>query len=139
LSRDRESYRTLRWCHSFALRALFCIPGTPVAIWLGVLHGRKIRKSLDLRSWAVAQKLVRDWEANPEGGGMTVKIAVEKYLSDAEARNISDSQMRELRLVLGELERNYGPVAVRSITLDDLRTITTCCAWNEESSKHGTT
>jgi hypothetical protein len=73
------------------LRALFCIPGTPVAIWLGVLHGRKIRKSLDLRSWAVAQKLVRDWEANPEGGGMTVKIAVERYLSDAEARNISDS------------------------------------------------
>jgi integrase len=82
-----------------------------------------IRKSLDLRSWEAAQKLIRDWEANPEGGGITVKVAVGKYLSDAEARNISDSQMRKLRLVLGELEKNFGAVAIRSVTVDDLRTI----------------
>jgi hypothetical protein len=47
----------------------------------GTLHGRMIRKSLDLRSWEAAQKLVRDWEANPEGGGITVKIAVNRYIS----------------------------------------------------------
>src|SRR6185437_8978413 len=45
------------------------------------------------------------------------------YLSDAKARNISDSQMRKVRLVLSELERNFGPVAVRSVTVDDLRQI----------------
>src|SRR5580765_5716723 len=93
-------------------------------IWTaGVLHGRKIKQSLDLRSWEAAQKLVRDWETNPEGGGITVKVAVGKYLSDAEARNISDSQMRKMRLVLGELERNFGNVAIRSVTVDDLRQI----------------
>jgi integrase/recombinase XerD len=93
-------------------------------IWTaGTLHGRKIKKSLDLHSWEAAQKLVRDWEIKPEGGGITVKMAVEKYLSDAEARNISDSQMRKLRLVLGELERNFGPVAIGSVTVDDLRKI----------------
>jgi integrase len=70
-----------------------------------------------------AQKLVRDWEIKPEGGGITVKVACEKYLSDAEARNISDSQMRKLRLVLGELDRNFGPVAIGSVTVDDLRKI----------------
>jgi integrase/recombinase XerD len=98
-------------------------------IWAaGTLHGRKVKKSLDLRSWEAAQKLVREWEAHPEGGGITVKVAVEKYLSDAEARSISDSQMRKLRLVLGELERNYGAVAIRAVTVDDLRSIRE--AWN---------
>jgi len=82
-----------------------------------------IRKSLDLRSWEAAQKLVRDWEANPEGGGVTVKAACEKYASDAEARSISDSQMRKVRLVLGELERAFGSVAIRSVRVDDLRKI----------------
>lgn len=93
-------------------------------IWAaGMLHGRKVKKSLDLRSWEAAQKLVRDWEAKPEGGGITVKTAVEKYLSDAEARNISDSQMRKVRLVLTELDRNFGAVAIGSVSVDDLRTI----------------
>jgi hypothetical protein len=36
----------------------------PIAVE-GVVHGRKVRKSLDLRSWEAAQRLVRDWEANP--------------------------------------------------------------------------
>jgi hypothetical protein len=92
----------------------------PIAVE-GTLHGRMIRKSLDLRSWEAAQKLVRDWEANPEGGGITVKVAVEKYLSDAKARNISDSQMRKVRLELGEVERNFSSVAIRSVSVDDLR------------------
>src|ERR1700727_1087108 len=93
-------------------------------IWAsGTLHGRKIKKSLDLHSWEAAQKLVRDWEIKPEGGGITVKVACEKYLSDAKARNISDSQMRKVRLVLGELERNYDSVAIGSGTVDELRKI----------------
>jgi hypothetical protein len=76
-----------------------------------------IRRSLDLRSWEAAQKLVRDWEANPEGGGVTVKMAVEKYTWDAEARNLADSQMRKIKLILGELERKYGSVHIRSVTV----------------------
>jgi len=36
----------------------------PIAVE-GTLDARKIRKSLDLRSWEAAQKLVRDWESNP--------------------------------------------------------------------------
>lgn len=94
----------------------------PIAVE-GTLHGRMIRKSLDLHSWEAAQKLVRDWEANPEGGGVSVKAACEKYISDAEARNISDSQMRKVRLILGELERKFGSVAIRSVTVDDVRAI----------------
>jgi integrase len=85
------------------------------------LHGRKIKKSLDLRSWEAAQKLVRDWEANPEGGGITVKTAREKFIAEAEARNLSENMVRKLRLVTEKLYNDYGAVAIRSITVDDVR------------------
>ncbi|MGH7782271.1 MAG: tyrosine-type recombinase/integrase [Candidatus Binatia bacterium] len=93
-------------------------------IWAaGVLHGRNIKQSLDLHSWEAAQKLVREWEAHPEGGAITVKRACGDYISDAEARNLSDSQMRKIRLILGELEKQYGNVSLRQLTVDDLRKI----------------
>lgn len=44
----------------------------------GVLHGRRIRKSLDLLSWEAAQKLVRDWEANPLSAAVMIREASEK-------------------------------------------------------------
>jgi integrase/recombinase XerD len=94
----------------------------PIAVE-GMLHGRMIRKSLDLRSWEAAQKLVRDWEANPEGGGITVKMAREKFIADAKARNLSENMVRKLRLVTAPLEENYGSVGIRSVTVDDLRKI----------------
>jgi hypothetical protein len=80
----------------------------------GTLHGRMIRKSLDLRSWEAAQKLVRDWEANPEGGGVTVAMAREKFLADVTARNLSANTIRKFQLVTQALEENYGSVAIRS-------------------------
>jgi hypothetical protein len=65
-------------------------------IWAqGILDGRKIRKSLDLRNWEAAQKLVRDWEANPNGGAVTVSDACDKFMADAKARNLSDGMIRK--------------------------------------------
>lgn len=93
-------------------------------IWTaGVLHGRKIKQSLDLHSWEAVQKLVREWEAHPEGGAFTVKSAYEDYISDAIARNLSGSQMRKIRLILGELQKQYGSISLRQLTVDDLRKI----------------
>jgi site-specific recombinase XerD len=92
----------------------------------GVLHGRKIRKSLDLRSWEAAQKLVRDWEANPQGGGVTVNEACEKFLSDAVARHLSEPTIKKIRHVCGELTRELGAVSLRSVTVDDIRKIREC-------------
>lgn len=94
----------------------------PIAVE-GTLHGRMIRKSLDLRSWEAAQKLVRDWEANPEGGGITVKVAREKFITDAEARNLSENMVRKLRLVKSKLEEDFGAVGIRSMTVDDVRSV----------------
>jgi hypothetical protein len=61
------------------------------------LHGRKIKKSLDLHSWEAAQKLVRDWEINPEGGAITVNVACEKYLADADPMRMKTKRRRHLK------------------------------------------
>jgi len=94
----------------------------PIAVE-GTLHGRKIRKSLDLRSWEAAQKLVRDWEVDPHAGAITVKIACEKFISDAEVRGLSEPMLRKLKHVTNELKDIFGPVSLRSVTVDDLRRV----------------
>jgi integrase len=93
-------------------------------IWVqGVLAGRNIRKSLDLRNWEAAQKLVRDWEANPSGGAVTVSDACEKFMADAVARNLSEAMVRKLRHVTNELKDVLGSVSLRSVSVDDVRKI----------------
>ena len=87
------------------------------------LERTEYKTSLDLGSWEAAQKLVRDWEANPEGGGITVKERSEKFLADGVARGLSDGMMRKLKLVVRDLMDKFGAVALRSVTVDDIRTI----------------
>jgi hypothetical protein len=87
------------------------------------LAGRKIRKSLDLRNWEAAQKLVRDWEANPSGRAVTVSQACEKFMADAKARNLSEGMIRKLRHVTNELKDALAAVPLRSVTVDDVRNI----------------
>ena len=49
----------------------------------GTLQGRMIRKSTGLRSWEAAQKLVREWEANPQA---TLTLSLPVVLSEVEQR-----------------------------------------------------
>lgn len=80
----------------------------PIAVE-GMLQGRMIRKSLDVRSWEATQKIVRDWEASPkQGGGTTVKEACEKFIDDAEFRNLSEGMIRKLKNVTKELTDRFG-------------------------------
>lgn len=94
----------------------------PIAVE-GVLHGRRIRKSLDLRSWEAAQKLVRDREANPNAT-VTVFEACEKFIAEAESRNLSDAMVRKLKNVTRELKAEFGNISLRSLTVDELRKVT---------------
>lgn len=93
----------------------------PIAVD-GTLNEKKIRKSLDLRSWEAAQKLVRDWEANPNTT-VAVAEACAKFIADAQARNLSEGMVRKLRNVIKELEDKFGSVNLRSVTVDDVRSI----------------
>ncbi|HKW19509.1 MAG TPA: tyrosine-type recombinase/integrase [Terriglobales bacterium] len=79
-----------------------------------------IRKSLDLRSWDTAQKLVRDWEANPNAT-VTVSEACDKFIKEQKDRELSESFIRKLKNVTDELKEKFGSVSLRSVTVDELR------------------
>jgi integrase/recombinase XerD len=93
----------------------------PIAVE-GMLHGHMIRESLDLRSWEAAQRVVRDWEANPNLP-VTVAEACKNFIADAEARHLSEAMVRKLKNTLKELEDKLGSVSLRSVTVEDVRKI----------------
>jgi integrase len=66
---------------------------------------------------------VRDWEANPSGGAITVSDACDKFMADAAARNLSEGMLRKLRHVTNELKEALGSVSLRSVSVDDVRKI----------------
>lgn len=84
------------------------------------MHGDYVRRSLGVRSWEAAQKIVRDWEAKGGGGIVSVKEAVEKYLSECESRGLGSETMRKYRLLGRELKDLYGPRPVGDVGIDDL-------------------
>lgn len=95
----------------------------PIAVE-GKLRGKMIRKSLDLRSWEAAVKLIREWEADgPES--VTVKGAVERFTANRESmhrrREISEAMLRKYKHVGRELEDVFGSTILRSVTVDEIR------------------
>src|SRR5208282_4731223 len=73
-------------------------------IWVqGTLHGKWMKKSLGIRNWEAAQKIVRDWEARNEGGTSSVKEAFQKFLADCEARHLSPETVYKYRLLEKEM------------------------------------
>jgi hypothetical protein len=82
----------------------------------GVFHGRKIRKSLDLRSWEATQKFVRDWEANPQGGGLTVNDGGESGMCGSIRSSRPASFERDsfnCRITLGKRKVRVGDVQTK--------------------------
>jgi integrase/recombinase XerD len=78
-------------------------------IWVdGSLNGIEMRKSLRLRDWQRAQELVRKWEAEGQRiekpKPLTVKEACDKFLVDAEARNLREPTLYKYRLLFRQLQ-----------------------------------
>jgi site-specific recombinase XerD len=75
-------------------------------IWVqGSLRGEYVKKGLDLRAWEAATDLVREWESAGRVGQIRVEVptiaeAVEKFLDDAEARNLRPSSLKKYRRLL---------------------------------------
>lgn len=84
-------------------------------IWVqGSLRGEYIRRALNLRSWSAATDLVRDWEASGEIGVVkkpnipTIAEAVEKFLADLRAQQLSGETVRKYENLLN---RRFVPWA----------------------------
>ena len=84
------------------------------------MHGEMMRKSLDVRNWESAQKIVRDWEARVEGSSVSVKEAFERYISDCEARKLSSETLRKYRLLEREMVERFGLRSVDSMGIEEL-------------------
>lgn len=92
----------------------------PIAVD-GTLRGEFIRKSLDLRSWEAATKLIRDWEVEGTAVAVTVARAVERFMADREAMNLSSAMVSRYRHVTAEIKALFGDRPLRSVTTDDIR------------------
>jgi site-specific recombinase XerD len=100
-------------------------------IWVqGSLGGEYIRRSLDLRAWEAATDRVREWESAGKLGHKRIAVptiaeAVEKFLADAEARNLKESSLKKYRRLLqGELLsfcQGRNAVSLERLTVDSLR------------------
>jgi len=89
-------------------------------VWVqGKLGEREIRKSLGIRNWSAAQKMVRDWEASPSEM-VLVRDALTRFVSDCAARNVGDAQMGKYRLLEREMVDQFAERAIGSISTDEL-------------------
>jgi site-specific recombinase XerD len=89
----------------------------------GTLHGKWLKKSLDLRNWEAAQKLVRDWESGSAKGveRTSVAHACDAFIRDCEARDLSSASLGKYRLLTNELEDVFKGRSVASLSVDELR------------------
>jgi integrase len=81
-----------------------------------------VRRSLDLRSWEAAQRLIRDWEIEGKKP-VTVSEAADRFIADRSAAHLSPSLLAKYRAVADELKQAIGSLPLRSVTVDDLRRI----------------
>jgi len=89
-------------------------------IWVeGSLHGAKVRRSLDLRSWEAAQKVVRDWEAR-QTVSVSLGEAFGRFLADCSARNLGVETVGKYDLLRREMTEAFGSRPVDSVSVEDL-------------------
>jgi integrase len=97
--------------------------GCRCAIWAeGTVHGQKIRRSLDLRDWEAAVRLVREWEIHAPQSTVTVVEAAERFVADAKARLRASSVLKYEQSVKA-LKEKLGPKTIRQVTVDDVRAL----------------
>jgi integrase/recombinase XerD len=89
-------------------------------IWVqGTLNGTWLKKSLDLRSWEAAQKLVRDWEASGNAS-VSVEQAFQRFIADCQARNLGAETVAKYQLLEREMVAAFGRRPVDSLSVEDL-------------------
>jgi len=93
--------------------------GCPIAVE-GKLRDKYIRRTLDVRSWEAAQTIIRDWEVEGTAEKVSLKVALERFISDIESRGLSPEWVGKLKHLEKELNDYFGPVSLSSLTPDDI-------------------
>jgi site-specific recombinase XerD len=79
-----------------------------------------VRKSLDVRSWEAAQKIVREWEAEGQKEVITLDAGVKRFLADMRSRSLSEETVKKFERLLESLKEKLSGVLVSDITPEDL-------------------
>ncbi len=79
-----------------------------------------MRKSLGIRNWESAQKIVREWEAGNQVEVVSVREAFERYIADCEARHLRSETLRKYRLLEREVIEDFGTRPLEAIGVDEL-------------------
>jgi integrase/recombinase XerD len=100
-------------------------------IWVqGSLGGEWIKKSLNTRDWAAAAATIHGWEASGQIGTVkaelpTISVAIERFLKEAEVRNLAKTTIKKRRELLeGKLVpycKGKGYRQLRDLTVERLR------------------
>jgi integrase len=104
--------------HSRQAKNCFC------PIWVqGLLDGKAVRRSLDLTSWEAANRKIHELEVYGKKESVSIEVACEKFLADAEARKLSKETIKKYKYVTAELKEKFAGVPVHSVSVDDLRSL----------------
>jgi integrase/recombinase XerD len=96
-------------------------------IWVdGFLGGKEIRKSLNTADWQKAQNFVREWEAKESEPTapqelMTIQVAGEKFIADAEAQKLREATVYKYRLLFKQMAAFSVERGLRYLTELDLQ------------------
>jgi integrase len=93
--------------------------GCPIAVE-GRLRGRMIRKTLDVRSWEAAQKVVREMECGKPVEIPSLEEASKRFIEDMMSRGLSADTIKKFELLTAELKRRFPNWQVDQFTPDDL-------------------
>jgi integrase/recombinase XerD len=89
-------------------------------VWVsGSLHGQKMRKSLGIRNWDAAQRVVRDWEAKM-ASSVSVSEAFNRFMADCAARSLGVETMKKYLLLRREMTTRFGHQPMNSVTVGEL-------------------
>lgn len=84
-----------------------------------MLHGKMIRKALDIRSWEAAQKIVQDLEINGDKESVSVRTAGERFISARRAKGNTEETIKKLERLTEGMERFLGDIPLERIRVDD--------------------
>ncbi len=91
-------------------------------MWVqGSLRGRRVKKTLSLRNWEAAQKLVWDWESGNRVGNQNVSEARDAFLEDCEVRGPAGETTIQYGSLTEEMKSEFGSPSVVSVGIEDLR------------------
>jgi len=97
-------------------------------IWAdGTVHGRKVRKSLDLRNWEAAVRLIREWEIHAPEKTVAISDACDRFIADAKARKLREGSILKYEQAVKSL-RTLGEKTLRQVSVDDIRSLRE--SWN---------